>query len=199
LKWFALDAVLATSYIVGILLGFERLLGGTLLNLLDAVTNTVLYAAVGIAILRYRLFDIDVIINRALVYGSLTAMLVLLYVGGVVSLQYLFRVLTGQGSTLAVVASTLAIAALFNPMRQRVQRIVDRRFYRAKYDARKTLETFSAKLRDETELDSLRGEMVDVVRDAMQPEHASLWLRPRPDRRAKEEAGSRSGHPATTR
>jgi hypothetical protein len=80
-----------------------------------------------------------------------------------------------------------------------VQRIVDRRFYRAKHDARKTLEAFSAKLRDETELDSLRGEMVDVVRDALQPEHASLWLRPRPDRRAKEEAGSRSGHPTTTR
>ncbi|HEX6710602.1 MAG TPA: hypothetical protein VF068_09725 [Rubrobacter sp.] len=131
----------------------------------------------GIAILRYRLYDIDIIINRTLVYGPLTAMLVALYVGGVVSLQYAFRVITGQESQLAVVASTLAIAALFNPLRVRVKAFVDRRFYRRKYDARKTLETFSATLRDETNLDALDNELTRVVRETMQPASVSLWLR----------------------
>jgi hypothetical protein len=133
--------------------------------------------ALGIAILRYRLYEIDIIINRALVYVSLTATLVALYLGGVVLLQRLFVLLTGQRSTLAVVASTLLIAALFNPLRRGLQSFVDRRFYRRKYDARKTLEAFSARLRDETELDRLGGELVGVVRETMQPEHASLWLR----------------------
>src|SRR5215218_9754875 len=111
--------------------------------------------AVGIAVLRYRLYDIDVIINRNLVYGSLTATLIALYFGGIVVLQRLFVVLTGQQSTLAVVASTLLIAALFSPLRRRIQAFIDRRFYRKKYDARKTLEAFTAKLRDETNLDAL--------------------------------------------
>jgi hypothetical protein len=134
--------------------------------------------AIGFAVLKYRLYDIDVIINRALVYGSLTFVLAVTYFGGVVGLQDLFRVLTGQGSTLAVVASTLAIAALFNPLRRRVQFIVDRRFYRSKYDARKTLESFSIKLRDETDLSSLSAELTSIVRETMQPAHVSLWLRP---------------------
>jgi hypothetical protein len=134
--------------------------------------------AVGIAVLKYRLYDIDVIINRALVYGSLTATLVALYFGGIVVLQRLFVALTGQQSTLAVVASTLAIAALFNPLRRRIQGIVDRRFYRRKYDASKTLEAFSAKLRDATDLESLSGDLKAVVGETMQPEHVSLWLRP---------------------
>jgi hypothetical protein len=133
--------------------------------------------AVGIAVLRYRLYDIDLLINRTLVYGSLTAMLALVYVGGVVGLQSAFRALIGQESTLAVVVSTLAIAALFNPLRRRVQALVDRRFYRRKYDAAKTLEAFNSKLRDETGLDTLSGEVVGVVREAMQPAHVSLWLR----------------------
>ncbi|HEX2740658.1 MAG TPA: hypothetical protein VHM69_09435 [Rubrobacter sp.] len=132
----------------------------------------------GIAIVRYRLYDIDLLINRTLVYGSLTTMLVAVYVGGVVVLQYAFRVLSGGESQLAIVASTLAIAAAFNPLRRRVQAFVDRRFYRRKYDAAKTLASFSARLRDETDLDTLSDELVGVVMETMQPGHVSLWLRP---------------------
>jgi hypothetical protein len=134
--------------------------------------------AVGIAITRYRLYDIDILINRTLVYGTLTATLVALYLVGIVVLQRLFVFLTGQQSTLAVVASTLLIAALFNPLRRSLQSFIDRRFYRRKYDARKTLERFSAQLRDETDLDTLSDDLVGVVRETMQPAHASLWLRP---------------------
>jgi len=134
--------------------------------------------AIGVAILRYRLYEIDLIINRTLVYGALTVLLVALYFGGIVVLQRVFVTLTGQQSTLAVVASTLLIAAMFTPLRRRIQSFIDRRFYRRKYDARKTLETFSAQLRNETDLDALSDDLVGVVRETMQPAHVSLWLRP---------------------
>ena len=136
--------------------------------------------AVGFAVLKYRLYEIDIIINRTLVYGSLTAMLAFVYFGSVATTQAIFRTLTGQEEQpqLAVVVSTLVIAALFNPLRRRVQAFVDRRFYRRKYDATKTLEAFSAKLRDETDLDALNAELLGVVRDTLQPAHVSLWLRP---------------------
>jgi hypothetical protein len=136
--------------------------------------------SVGFAILKYRLYDIDIIINRTLVYGSLTLMLLLVYFAGVTATQALFQTLTGQHQQpqLAVVVSTLAIAALFNPLRRRIQAFIDQRFYRSNYDARKTLEAFSARLREETDLDSLNVELMKVVRESMQPEHVSLWLRP---------------------
>jgi hypothetical protein len=151
----------------------------------NALSNLVLAGlpvAVGIAVLRYRLYDIDVIINRTLVYGSLTVMLALIYFGGVATTQALFRALTGQEQQpqLAVVVSTLAIAVLFMPLRHRIQSFIDRRFYRRKYDARRTLEAFSAKLRNETDLDALSEDLVGVVRETMQPAHASLWLHPDP-------------------
>jgi hypothetical protein len=147
---------------------------GLVLTTVGIVSSPV---AMGIAIFRYRLYQIDLIINRTLVYGSLTAVLAAVYLGGVVFLQYAFRTLTGEGSQLAVVASTLIIAALFIPLRRRIQGFIDRRFYRRKYDARKTLEAFSAQLRNETDLDALSDDLVGVVRETMQPAHVSLWLR----------------------
>ena len=144
--------------------------------------------SIGIAILRYRLYEIDTLINRTLVYGSLTTLLVAAYFGGVTGAQALFRTFTGQEQQpqLAIVASTLVIAALFNPLRRRIQSFIDRRFYRRKYDARKTLGAFSAKLRDETDLNALGDDLIDVVRQTMQPTHVSLWLRPDPSLRITE-------------
>jgi len=133
--------------------------------------------SVSVAVLRSRLFDVDILINRTLVYGSLTTVLVAVYFGGIVLSQRLFVAFTGQRSTLVVVASTLLIAALFNPLRLRIQSFIDRRFYRRKYDARKTLEAFSTKLRDETDLDGLREDLVGAVKETVQPAHVSVWLR----------------------
>jgi hypothetical protein len=136
--------------------------------------------SIGVAILRYRLWDIDVLINRTIVYGSLTVTLALVYIGGVATTEAIFRTLTSreQQPQLAVVVSTLVIAALFTPLRRRIQSFIDRRFYRSKYDARRTLEAFSAKLSHETDLDALRGDLLEVVQETMQPAHVSLWLRP---------------------
>jgi hypothetical protein len=134
--------------------------------------------SIGIAIVRYRLYEIDTLINRTLVYALLTVILAAVYFGAVVFLQRVFVALIGERSTLAIVASTLLIAALFNPLRRRIQAFIDRRFYRSKFDARKTLEAFSGKLRDETELEALGDDLVGVVRETMQPSHVSIWLRP---------------------
>jgi hypothetical protein len=144
------------------------------------VAGAAIPISIGIAILRYRLYEIDTLINRTLVYGALTATLVLVYFGGVTATQAIFRALTGQQEQpqLAIVVSTLVIAALFTPLRLRVQGFIDRRFYRRKYDAAKTLEAFSARLRDKTDLDALSEDLTGVVRETMQPAHVSLWLRP---------------------
>jgi hypothetical protein len=179
-----------------VVFGFVVALGGaSMVALLDlAVPQGVLASLVGttsfylftlliplsiaVAVLRYHLYGIDTLINRTLVYGSLTVTLVALYFGGIVVLQRLFVLLTGERSTVAVVASTLLIAALFTPLRHQIQSLIDRRFYRRKYDARRTMEAFSAKLRDEMDLNALSEDLVGVVRETMQPAHLSLWLRP---------------------
>jgi hypothetical protein len=172
LKWFTLAGALTA-------------LGGLAVFLpTDSVWTAVLFfgaalsipVAAGIAILRYRLYDIDVVVNRTLVYGSVTALLAGSYLGLVLLLQVAFSPVT-EGSGLAVALSTLAVAAVFRPVRGRVQALVDRRFYRRKYDAQRTLEGFAAHLRDEVDLDALRGELTGVVGETMQPSHVSLWLR----------------------
>jgi hypothetical protein len=180
-KWFAyavgvlaISAILA--YVVSETMGIRWL--GWISSMLVIVGVVGLPVAVGIAILRYRLYNIDLIINRTLVYGALTVLLVAVYVGSIVVFEGLLRALTGQGSQLAIVASTLAVAALFNPLRYRIQSFIDRRFYRKKYDARKTLEAFSAKLKDKTDLQELNNDLVGVVMETMQPAHISLWLGP---------------------
>jgi hypothetical protein len=192
IKWFAYAvaanaiAVVVAYVIPGLIetpLWFERV--GFALN------NIVIPAipiAIGIAILRYRLYDIDILINRTLVYGSLTLMLALVYFGGVTATQVVFTALTGQEEQpqLTIVVSTLVIAALFTPLRRRIQSFIDRRFYRRKYDARKTLEAFSAQLRDETDLNALSEDLVGVVRETMQPAHVSLWLRPDTPRKGEQ-------------
>ncbi len=186
IKWFAYAAAANVSastlaYVIpGVIdtpLWFERV--GFVLNI---VFIPAIPIAIGIAILRYRLYDIDIIINRTLVYGSLTLMLALVYFGGVTATQALLGTLTGQEQLpqLVVVASTLLIAALFTPLRRRIQSFIDRRFYRRKYDARKTLEAFSAKLRNDTDLATLSDDLVGMVRETMQPAHVSLWLRSDP-------------------
>jgi hypothetical protein len=180
IKWFTYATVVLVG---GVVLSFtvSEATGVSWLGEIGFVLRMVglagLPMAIGIAVLRYRLYNIDQIINRTLVYSSLTAMLAALYFVGIVVLQRVFVALTGQESTLAVVASTLLIAASFTPLRQLIQGFIDRRFYRSNYDARKTMETFSATLRNETNLDAVSDDLVGVVRETMQPEHVSLWWR----------------------
>ena len=190
IKWFAYATAVAISGVilkntiypaVGVMWVWWV---GLVLTTVGVVSSPV---AMGIAIFRYRLYQIDILINRTLVYAALTASLAAGYIGTIMALQGVgslvyqvpFRVIIGQQSTLAVIASTLTMAALFNPLRRRIQGFVDRRFYRSKYDASKTLEAFSAKLRDETDLEALRGDLIGVVKETMQPAHVSLWLRPK--------------------
>ncbi|MGH3147652.1 MAG: hypothetical protein ACRDTR_17810 [Rubrobacter sp.] len=180
IKWFAYAAAIyAVSIILNVIVlatdtppWFERIT-----TTFFTAAGTTIPIAIGIAILRYRLYEIDRIINRTLVYGPLTVSLTLAYVGIVFSLQSVFRSLTGETSQLVIVASTLAIAALFSPLRRRIQTLVDRRFYRKKYDARKTLEAFGALLRDGPDLETTVDELVAVAHETVQPTHVSLWLR----------------------
>jgi hypothetical protein len=177
LKWFAYAvAVMIVLFVFWFSLALVGLVAAG--ALVFTVPLIGLPIAVGVAILRYRLYDIDLLVNRTLVYGSLTALLGATYLGGVVLMQGAFRALTGQESQLAIVASTLLIAALFVPLRRRVQSFIDRRFYRRRYDAAHTLQDFSNRLREKTDLDSLDSELLGVVRETVQPAHVSLWLRP---------------------
>ncbi|MDQ3911036.1 MAG: hypothetical protein M3305_04545 [Actinomycetota bacterium] len=179
LKWFAYaTAVLVSGSIVAYIIAEATNIRwlwwvGFIISTIGLVGLPV---SMGIAILRYRLYNIDLIINRTLVYAVLTAILALLYFGSVTLLQYLLSLLTGEGGTLAIVASTLAIAALFNPLRRRIQGFIDQRFYRRQYDAAKTLEAFGARLRDETDLEKISDDLVEVVNETMQPSHISIWL-----------------------
>jgi hypothetical protein len=177
LKWFACSAALVGAGL-GVSVFLPKGWAADLAFLVGLLALAGLPVTAGIAIFRYRLYDIDVIVNRALVYATLTATLALVYVGSVVLLQRTFVFMTGEGSQLTIVVSTLTIAALFVPLRRRIQDFIDRRFYRRKYDAARTLEALSTKLREETDLDSLGNGLVSVVRETMQPEHVSFWLAP---------------------
>lgn len=176
-KWFAYATLFFLFWTV-----FVRLLPVELPSFLNealfVVSLQALWIAIGIAVLRYRLYEVDVVINQTLVYTVLTTVLALIYLGGVGALQFALSPLTGGESPLVVVASTLAIAALFNPLRRGTQRFIDRRFYRRKYDAAETLAAFSATLREETDLDRLGDGLVEVVHETVQPGHVSLWLMP---------------------
>jgi hypothetical protein len=187
IKWFGYGAAVFLSGNFFLLFADEQT-SEWLVFAVIVVGLSAIPVTVGIAILKHRLYDIDLLINRTLVYGMLTGTLALMYFGGVTVTQAIFRTLTGQEGQpqLVIVASTLVIAALFTPLRRRIQSFIDRRFYRRKYDARKTLEAFSAKLRDETDLDALSDALLGVVRETMQPAHVSLWLRPDPPPKGKQ-------------
>jgi len=176
LKWFTYAGAFLVAGFLAIGIGDGAGVARGVLDALYLLIFSLPPVAVAIAILRHRLYDIDVVINRTLVYGSVTALLAGAYFGLVLLLQLAFRPVT-EGSGLAVALSTLAVAALFRPARNRVQALVDRRFYRQKYDAQRTLEGFASRLRDEVDLEALRGELTGVVGETMQPAHVSLWLR----------------------
>ena len=175
LKWLAYAAVLVGAFIIGDAVGLQTF--GLVDLLLETLTMIGVYVGIGIAVLRYRLYEIDRLINRTLVYGTLTALLGLVYAVGVFGLGNLLNPV-GEESALAVAASTLAVAALFQPARRRIQQAVDRRFNRRKFDAAKTVEAFGVRLRDEVDLDALSAELLAVADQTMQPTTISLWLRP---------------------
>jgi hypothetical protein len=185
IKWLAFAAsFVGVTYlsVVIVSLYFESEVSSALLPLIQNVgllSFACIPTAIGFAVLKYRLYDIDIIINRALVYGPLTVSLAVVYLGGVVGTQAAFRTITGQQQQpqLAVVISTLAIAALFNPLRRRIQSFIDRRFYRRKYDAARIMAVYGARLREEVDLKALSDNLLEVVRETVQPVHASLWLR----------------------
>ena len=163
---------------LGFLMGGGLQAQGKIGQIFFIASLQVIPISVGLAVLRYRLYDIDVLINRALVYGATTAAIAVAFLAGIVLLQAALRPLT-SGSEIAVAASTLLSFALFQPLRRRIQGAVDRRFYRSRYDAARTLDDFSVRLRDQVALDALRTDLLDAVRDTLQPAHASVWLRER--------------------
>jgi hypothetical protein len=195
-KWVILGLAVAITVIIGIVSLIYLTPSSSTSPFVEFLVTVIIWPvallliplSIGFSILRYRLYDIDLLINRTLVYGTLTILLALVYVGLIFGLQYLLRGIISQHNDVAIVVSTLAIAALFQPLRYRIQAIIDRRFYRRKYDAAKTLEAFSATLRNEVDLKQLHEHLITLVQDTMQPSHISLWLRepaskpPRPDR-----------------
>jgi hypothetical protein len=194
-KWIVLGIAAAIGIVLTFLGIFVLIpsLGNSLLfneawNFIIPCAFLLIPLSFGFSILRYRLYDIDLLINRTLVYGTLTVLLALVYVGLIFGLQFLLRGIMSQNNDIAIVISTLAIAALFQPLRHRIQSIIDRRFYRRKYDAAKVVEEFSATLRNEVELNQLSEHLVSVVQETMQPAHVSLWLR-KSGQEKKQEAG----------
>jgi hypothetical protein len=184
-KWIVFGVTAAVGIFIGLVVISSRFPSGGNYNFLGEVIGNIVFSStalliplsIGFSILRYRLYDIDFLINRTLVYGILTTLLAIIYFGLIFGLQYLLHGLTRETNNVVIVASTLAIAALFQPLRRRIQKLIDRRFYRQKYDAVRTLAAFSATLRNEVELDQLREHLISVVQETMQPAHVSLWIR----------------------